>query len=160
MTMTVSELVRVLNEEEVEYELLPHARTERAADEATVLHVAPEEVAKTVVLVTPDERVRVVIPASERLDLDKARAAVGDGDELRMASERQLAIAYPMFELGAVPPLGGPRGDRVVVDRRLTTRESVVFEAGVHDESLRLRTADLVRLAGATLADVCRGGLA
>jgi prolyl-tRNA editing enzyme YbaK/EbsC (Cys-tRNA(Pro) deacylase) len=32
---------------------------------------------------------------------------------------------------------------------------SIVLEAGTHDESLRLRTADLVRIANAQIADVC-----
>jgi prolyl-tRNA editing enzyme YbaK/EbsC (Cys-tRNA(Pro) deacylase) len=35
-----------------------------------------------------------------------------------------------MFELGAVPPFGGPAGDRTVVDRRLAEQESVLIEAG------------------------------
>jgi Ala-tRNA(Pro) deacylase len=154
-TMTVAELVRLLAEANVAYELLPHARTLRAADEAALLHLRPEEVAKTVVLVTPDDRVRAVIPASERLDLAKARAALRDGDAIELASERRLAIDYPMFELGAVPPLGGPPGDRVLVDRRLAERDSVVFEAGSHDESIRLAVPDLLRMTSADVVDVC-----
>jgi len=60
-----------------------------------------------------------------------------------------------MFELGAVPPFGGPTGDRAVLDRRLAARESVVLEAGSHERSVRLRTRDLIRLADAPIADIC-----
>jgi prolyl-tRNA editing enzyme YbaK/EbsC (Cys-tRNA(Pro) deacylase) len=60
-----------------------------------------------------------------------------------------------MFELGAVPPVGGPAGDRILVDRRLAARESVVFEFGAHDESIRLRTTDLLRLTHADVVDLC-----
>ena len=155
MTTRATEVTRALRAARVPFQLLPHARTERAADEAAALHVAPDEVAKTVVLVTPRERVRAVIPASERLDLALAREAVGDEAKLELASERRLARDFPMFELGAVPPVGGPSGDRVVVDRTLARCASVVFEAGSHDTSLRVMTADLVRLADATLADLC-----
>jgi Ala-tRNA(Pro) deacylase len=158
MTVTSAELTRTLRAARIPFELLPHARTERATDEAAALHVAPEEVAKTVVLVTPRERVRMVIPASERLDLDLAREAIGDGPKVELASERRLARDFPMFELGAVPPVGGPSGDRVIVDRRLARCASVVFEAGSHDTSLRVMTSDLVRLTDATLADLCTGG--
>lgn len=59
-----------------------------------------------------------------------------------------------MFELGAVPPFGGPIGDRTILDFRLADRESVVFEAGTHDRSIRLRTADLLRLTAAETADI------
>jgi hypothetical protein len=90
-TMTVPALARLLSEAEVAYELLPHARTMRAADEAAVLHLAPADVAKTVVLVTADKRVRAVIPASRRLDLEKVRAALGHGAAV-LASEQRLSI--------------------------------------------------------------------
>ena len=43
-----------------------------------------------------------MIPASERLSLPRLREAIGI-DELRFASEEELAAAYPAFELGAVP---------------------------------------------------------
>jgi Ala-tRNA(Pro) deacylase len=154
--MTVPALARLLTEAEVAYEVLPHDRTMRAADEAAALHLPAGEVAKTVVLLTPDKRVRVVIPASERLDLDKARVALGNGAAVRLASEQRLSIDYPMFELGAVPPLGGPPGDRILVDRRVAARASVVFESGAHDESIRIGTADLLRVTRADVVDVCR----
>jgi len=54
-----------------------------------------------------------------------------------------------------VPPFGGAHDDAVVVDRRLAERESVVLEAGSHDESVRLATADLVRVTKARVADIC-----
>ena len=154
MTTKLDELTRTLRASRIPYELLPHARTECAADEAAALHVAPEEVAKTVVLLTKGGRTRVVIPASRRLDLDRARAAVG-GAPVELASERRLAADFPMFELGAVPPVGGPDGDRVLVDRELARHASLVFEAGSHDTSLRVMTADLLRLANASVADLC-----
>ncbi|MEK6328841.1 MAG: hypothetical protein AABM66_15165 [Actinomycetota bacterium] len=45
--------------------------------------------------------------------------------------------------------------DSVVVDGRLAERESLVLEAGSHDESVRIATADLLRIAEAQLADIC-----
>lgn len=154
--MTVLEIDRKLTRELVPHELIPHQRTQTAAEEATALSLPAWEVAKTVVLVTSDGYVRAVLPASERLDLHKARRLLKDG-KTRLASEAELALAYPSFELGAVPPIGGPVGDRVVVDKHLTFHESVVFEAGTHSESLRLKTTDLLLVAEAEIADLCVG---
>ena len=86
-----------------------------------------------------------------------ARAAGngGRGGRDRLATESELAAAYPGFDLGAVPPLGGPAGDTVVLDLSLTRHVRLVFEAGTHDESVRLKTDDLVNLADATIGDVC-----
>ena len=87
-------------------------------DEARALHASADRVGKTIVVHTAEGRVRVVIPASERLSLPKLREAIGF-NEIRLATEDELAAAYPTFELGAVPPFGGPAGDRFVVDRHV-----------------------------------------
>lgn len=146
-------LVQELERASIAYELIGHARTMSAAAEARALGLDPQEVAKTVVLVTPEGFVRAVLPASEHLDLRKVRTVL-DTRDVQLATEEVLAGAYPDFELGAVPPLAGASGDRVLVDRRLCECEWVVLEAGTHEQSLRLRTADLVELSGARLADL------
>ena len=140
----------------VDFDLLEHSHTERAADEAAALGIGPEEVAKTLVLVAPSGNVRAVLAASERIDLHKVAAVLGvGGKRVHLASEDDLARDYPDFELGAVPPFGG-RADTVVVDSRLAGRESVVLEAGSHERSVRFKAADLVRLTGAQVADIIR----
>jgi prolyl-tRNA editing enzyme YbaK/EbsC (Cys-tRNA(Pro) deacylase) len=145
-----------LEEAGVDFDVLEHARTERAADEAAALGIEPEEVAKTLVLVAPGGNLRAVLAASARVDLHKVAALLGvGGKKVRLASEDELARDYPEFELGAVPPLSG-REDQVIVDERLAGRDSLVLEAGSHDRSVRLKAAELVRLTGALMADICR----
>jgi Ala-tRNA(Pro) deacylase len=136
------------------YELLSHEPTDRAVDEAVALGLRPAEIAKTIVVTTGEENLRVLVPASERVDMHKLRALLDAGKELHLLSEEALEAEYPEFVLGAVPPLGG-RHDEVVLDLRLTGLEDVVFEAGAHDRSARVRAEDLVSLAGARVADVC-----
>ena len=146
-------LIRRLEDAQVAHELLAHERTFSAEAEAHALGVDAHEVAKTVVLTTPEGFVRAVLPADERVDLAKVRAVLG-ADDVGIASEDVLVGAYPEFELGAVPPLGGSAGDRVLVDRRLCEVASVVIEAGTHEQSLRLRTTDLLAVADARLVDI------
>jgi Ala-tRNA(Pro) deacylase len=149
------ELTELLEREGIRYELLPHRHTESAGDEAEALGVDPHEVAKTVVLRSGRHFVRAVIPACDRLDVHKLRQLLNAQMHPHLAHEEELASAYPTFELGAVPPVGGPVGDRVVVDRRLADRETIVIEAGSHDESVRLATTDLLVLAHAAIGDLC-----
>ena len=147
----------------LDWELLPHGRTERAVDEATALALPPHEIAKTIVLhvdVRGDLSIRptyarVVLPASEQVDLHKLRMFFGESRIVRLATEEELVDAYPEFELGAVPPFGGHR-DVVVVDPRVSEREWTVFEAGTHETSVRMRSADLVAACKAAVVDVCR----
>ena len=155
--MATEALTGALDEAGVNYEILPHAHTESAAAEAKALGVAPGDVAKTLVVRTPDGYLRTVLPASDRLDLHKLRMARGGSKTtVQLASEAELARDYPEFELGAVPPFGGSRRDPVVVDSRLARRDSVVLEAGSHDESIRIWMPDLLRVSGAQTADICQ----
>jgi len=150
------ELVAVLRDAGLEFEVLPHRRTTTATGEAAALGVMPQTVAKTLVL--RDEagtRVRAVLPATSRLDVGKLAEAT-EATTLTLVGEAELVDAYPEFELGAVPPFGGPQGEPVVVDRRLAEVDLVVLEAGVHDTSLRMRTEDLLTVADAQLADIAQ----
>jgi Ala-tRNA(Pro) deacylase len=155
--MTGSEMVtRALEERGVAYELLTHPAVDTALAEARVLHVPPEEVAKTVVLSGPEGYFRAVLPASERLDLRKVRDALGGEAKVRLATEDELRRDYAEFELGAVPPFAGRRDEAVLLDARLRDHESLVVEAGTGEASVRLRTAELIRLLGApVVADLC-----
>jgi Ala-tRNA(Pro) deacylase len=149
-----SDLTSVLDEAKVQYEIIPHAHTESALAEAEALGVSPEDVAKTLVVKLPEGYLRAVVPASARLDLRKVREIHGGGRHtVHLATEDDLRRDYPEFELGAVPPFGG-RSDPVVVDPDVASRESVVIEAGSHDESLRMAAADLVHVTRAAVTDI------
>jgi prolyl-tRNA editing enzyme YbaK/EbsC (Cys-tRNA(Pro) deacylase) len=118
--------------------------------------VEAEEVAKTLILIAGSGNVRAVLPASERIDLNKVAGVLGVGvKKVHLATEDDLARDYADFELGAVPPFGG-REDQVFVDDRLAGRDSVVVEAGSHDRAVRLKAADLVRLTSAQVVDIRR----
>lgn len=151
--MAEQDVTRILEEAGVGYELLPHPHTETAAAEAEALGLDARDVAKTLVVSTPGGYVRVVLPASERLDLHKLREHVEGGKRIHLATEEDLERDYPGFELGAVPPFGGS-SDSVLVDSRLAERDKVVLEAGSHEQSVRIGTADLLELTRAQVADL------
>ena len=153
--MAQKDVTVILDEAGVEYELLPHPRTETATAEAEALGVEQADVAKTLVISTPGGYVRAVLAASERIDMHKLREHLEGGKRIHLATEEDLGRDYPDFELGAVPPFGGS-DDRVLVDSRLADRESVVLEAGSHEQSVRIRTADLLALTRAEVADLAQ----
>jgi Cys-tRNA(Pro) deacylase len=155
--MAAAGVTKILDKAGVAYEPLTHSHTETAAAEAEALGVDPGEVGKTLVLSTPEGNVRAVLPGSARLDVRKVRDVLGvTGKRVHLLSEDALKRDYKEFELGAVPPLGGKSKDRVLVDARLAERDSIVIEAGSHDESVRIKAADLIRLTEAQVADICR----
>ena len=155
--MATEDLTRALDEAGAAYDLLPHAHTESALDEAKALGLGPDDVAKTLVVKTAQGYLRAVLPASRRLDERKVRDLTGGSKrDVHLAGEDDLRRDYPDFELGAVPPVGGARHDEVIVDSRVAAGETVVLEAGSHEQSVRIAGADLVRAAGAEVTDICR----
>ncbi len=151
MTTVTEDLAR----KHLRYEVLPHRRTWTANEEAAAVGVPREDIAKTVVFITPRGYVRAVVPASKKVDIDRVRTVLADS-ATRLATEIELVLAYPMFELGAIPPFGGPYGDRTIVDPELLERDTIVFEAGSQHQSVRMRPADVVTLSGAEVAPICR----
>jgi Ala-tRNA(Pro) deacylase len=147
-------LTVALDDHGIPYEVLDHPRTDTAVGEAEALGLDPQDVAKTIVCSIGERNVRVVLPASERIDMHKLRDLLEVGKELHLLTEEDLAESYGDFELGAVPPFGGP-DDEVVVDRRIAERRDVVFEAGDHSHSVKVAATDLVSLAGRRVADIC-----
>ena len=151
---TTKLLVETLRSADVEFELLPHRRTTSAAAEARALGVLAQAVAKTVIALDEEGAcIRAVVPASGHLSISKLADAVS-AKAVALMTEAELVSAYPQFELGAVPPFGGPAGDRVVVDHTLTRLDHLVFDGGAHDTSLRVRTEDLIAMTKAQVADI------
>jgi Ala-tRNA(Pro) deacylase len=143
-----------LRDRGVEFTVIEHTRTETAAAEAHAADLPAEQTAKTVVLRTPDGYRFAVIPASDRLDVHKACAALELGShELRLATEQEMAADFPEYELGAIPPFG-PRTPAELIDRRLLTYSHVLCPDGAHDRSLLADPEDIVSLTGARSCDL------
>jgi Ala-tRNA(Pro) deacylase len=147
----VRPLIEILADAGLTFEVLPHTRTLSATAEARTLGVLPEATGKTVIVRAGEERVRVVVAAPHHVSLPKLSALLGCA--VSVATEEELADAYDEFELGAVPPFGGPP-ERVIVDTRIAEHHSVIVEAGSHEVSLRLAPRDLIAVAGASVADI------
>ena len=153
MTLT-RDLQHELDRAKLNYDLIEHRRTETAGEEARAIGVPPEQVAKTIVLASDDRYVRAVLPASEHLDLHKVRQLLRN-KHARLASEAELVLAYPMYELGTIR-LASPEA---TVPRCRLAQGFVVLEAGSHNESLRMKTSDLLALTQAEVADIAADDL-
>ena len=151
----VEAVARYLDEQDVAYEVVEHRTTYTAGAEARAAGVPAQDVAKTVVL-RADEGYRLaVIPASERLDLEKARELFGAGKSLRLANEEEMGGDFGEFEVGALPPIGPMLPAPEVLDRRLLDHDRILFAGGDHRHGVLIDPNDLVEVTQAKVADVC-----
>jgi Ala-tRNA(Pro) deacylase len=144
-----------LAERGVAFEVVPHRRTFTSIQEARALGVAADEVVKTVALRTRDKYALAVLPASCRLDLRLLRDALED-PAARLATEAELLVDFPGYELGALPPLGSLLGVPVLLDPEVFGQEDVVFAAGVETESVKASTSELFRDEPVTILPLTR----
>jgi Ala-tRNA(Pro) deacylase len=151
----VSELESFLRGHGVAFDLIEHARTERATAEARAANLPAEQTAKTVVLRTPAGCRLAIVPASERLDLHKVCDVLELGrQDVRLASEAEMASDFPEYDVGAIPPIG-PRTPAELFDRRLLEYSRVLCPAGDHQHSILLNPDEIVRVSGVRVVDVC-----
>jgi Ala-tRNA(Pro) deacylase len=128
----------------VVFEVVPHRRVFTSLQEARELGVAAEAVLKTVALYSGGKYVLAVVPASRRLDVPLVREMLED-PAARLATEAELAVDFPGYELGALPPLGSLLGVPLLVDPEVLEHELVMFAAGIETESIRVAVAGLFR---------------
>jgi len=86
--------------------------------------------------------------------VDVAKVSEVLGKQARLASEGELASAFPDCEAGAMPPFGSLYDVPVYVDRALMRNERIVFQAGTHTVTMSVAYADFERLARPTVADI------
>ena len=148
-------VVRYLEERGVAHDVVDHEQTFSAQAEARAAAVPPDHAAKSVLLREGDEYRLAVIPASERLDVRKAREALDASHRMRLATEGEMEADFAAFEIGAIPPLGPMLPAPEVIDRRLLAHERILCTAGDHRHSVLVDPNELSRIVEARVADVC-----
>lgn len=146
-----------LRDKHVPFEVMMHSATYDSQHMAHELHVSGHDVAKTVLLRWDDESkyAVAVLPASRRLDLDKAAEALGT-KKAELAEEVDLKKKCPDCELGALPPFGSCYGMLTLADEALGAHAEIVFEANSHQESLRMSYDDYCQVEHPIVAAITR----
>jgi Ala-tRNA(Pro) deacylase len=146
-------LKEYLEHNKVAYRCIHHAPAFTAQDVAASEHVPGREVAKTVVVKIDDNYVLVVLPATMKIDLPTLREVM-PFDQVAIATESEFERLFPDSEPGAMPPFGNLYGLGVFVDRSLENNKEIVFNAGTHIETVRMKYADFERLVEPVAIDV------
>ena len=151
----IAAVTAYLDGEGMGYEVVEHRPTFSAAAEARASGTEPREAAKTLALHDRGGYRVAVIPALRRLDLHRCRELLGATSHLRLATEEELERDFPMFEVGAMPPLGPMIPAPEMIDVHLLYHEKILCAGGDHRHSLRLDPRDLLRLTEPRVASLC-----
>lgn len=128
------------------------ATTRTAEDAGRQLGVPVEQIVKSLVFIARGEAVVVLCSGADRVDEGRLAAALG-APSVRRATAEEVKRATG-YAIGGVPPFAYGRSLAVLCERRLVDLDLVWAAAGLPDAVFAISPPDLVRLAGALVADV------
>src|SRR5882672_6335431 len=135
-----------LDEERVAYKHHFHATAYTSQEIAEAAHIPGREMVKSVIL-NADESLLVmaVLSANDTANLDVLREEIGC-DTLRLATESEFRDTFPTCKTGAMPPFGNIFNLPTYCEWTLSQNREIEFNAGTHDETIRMGFDDFQRL--------------
>ena len=148
-----------LDQHNTRYVTIRHSLAYTSQEIAASAHIPGSKFAKTVMVKVDGKMAMAVLPASYWVDLDGLKRAVG-GRRIELATEREFEDRFPGCDAGAMPPFGNLYDMDVSADDDLATEPDIVFNAGTHQELIRMTYADFERLVRPTVASFCSRAMA
>jgi Ala-tRNA(Pro) deacylase len=143
--MPVQRLKDFLDEHQVKYVVICHSRAFTTQEIAAATHIPGKELAKTVIVEIEGKTAMAVLPGSQNVDLALLRDALG-AERVTLAKEAAFKDRFPECDVGAMPPFGNLYGMPVYVADSLTEDEEIAFNAGSHDQLVKMAYRDFERL--------------
>ena len=138
-------LKEILDQAKIPYEVYNHPSAFTAQEIAASQHIPGREMAKVVILKIDGSLVMAVVPASRLVSLATVKASLGC-KEATLATEDEFAARFPECEIGAMPPFGNFFDLPVYADPVLEMDETIFFNAGNHQQTVKLKYRDFKEL--------------
>jgi len=148
------DLADVLRDQALDAEMVsPGVPMPTVDDAAATLGVPAERIFKSILFAARDGRCAMAI-ACGKARVDAARLAALTGlERLRLATP-EVALRVTGYPAGGTPPIGHRERFPVIVDTRVAAQEWGWAGGGRKELMVRIRSADIVRLTSARVADV------
>ena len=138
-------IIGILEKNKIPYEIIEHEPVYTNPTMAAALNVTESETVKSLVLLTKEKRMVVlVMPGDKRVDWKKA--ASGIGTKKVSFAKPEAVLEKVGCEVGCVPPFGQLTELPIFMDPDLAKKEFVYFNPGVHDKSFKIKAWDLKKL--------------
>ncbi|MFC1767664.1 aminoacyl-tRNA deacylase [Candidatus Margulisiibacteriota bacterium] len=145
-------LKEFLVKNKIKYEAKRHKEVFTAQEVAAVQHVSGDAMAKVVIVKSGNKMGMLVLPASHRVDFKKVKQVLGTGS-VKLATEKEFKDAFPDCEVGAMPPFGSFYSIPVLADKALGKSETIVFRAGSHKDTVKMKLGDYAKLEKPVVVD-------
>ena len=151
--MPAKKLKDFLDKERVKYVSITHSPAYTAQEVAASAHVHGKDLAKTVIVKVDGKLAMAVVPASQKVSLDRLCSLAGT-NEVNLAGEQEFKDKFPDCEIGAMPPFGNLYDMDVYASETLSKDKEIAFNAGSHTELIQLPYQDFERLVHPKVAKI------
>ena len=148
----MTDLLRYLNSNKVDFQVMEHDPAFSAHDVAVVTHVPEGEMAKAIVVRVDDHFWMAVLRSDQRVNQQMIRRVFG-AKNVHLAHEEDLQVLFPDCQIGAMPPFGHLYGLPVMVEEGLAEDDEICFNACTHTKSIKMKFKDFRRLAKPVIAE-------
>jgi Ala-tRNA(Pro) deacylase len=142
---TATWIKSMLEQRGVACDELHHRVAFTAQEVAQSEQVSGHRLAKVVVVMADGRPVELILPASRRVVLDRVAKLLG-ADHVRLASEAEMDRIFTDCQTGAIPPLRPWKDVAVLMDASMSNARDLVFQAGTHEDAIRMRFQDWLAL--------------
>ena len=137
-------LERYLEARHARYDVIAHEPTNSSIRTAQACHIPGDRLAKAVLLRDEVGYALAVLPASHHIRLAELRRQFGD--DVGLATEREIADLFQDCVRGAIPAVGECYGLDTVVDDSIDEQPEVFLEGGDHATLVHMTHAQFARL--------------
>lgn len=134
-----------LKENKISFEHLTHEHVHSSHDAAKIRGNKIEQAAKAIVIKAKQRNneykiIQCVLPGHKKIDMKKLRKTL-DFKSVSLADPKEV-LEKTGCTIGSVPPFGFLLGIETYADESITNEEEIVFSAGTHNDSIRIRSED------------------
>jgi len=142
-------IIGILQKKRIDYEIFEHEPVYTNPTMAAALNVSESETVKSLVLLTKEKKMVVlVMPGDKKVEWKKA--AAGIGTKKVSFAKPEAVLEKVGCEVGCVPPFGQLTELPIFMDPDLIKKEHIYFNPGVHDKSFKIKAWDLKKLCDPT----------
>lgn len=151
--MAIAEKVKdYLDQKHVAYQILEHSLAFTAMEIAGAQHIPGKQLIKAVIVKADNKYLMCVLPSDRMINFDSLKK-ITQSKDIFLASEAELKKLFPGYEIGTEPPFGDLFGLEVFVDRTVSENEEIVFNAGTHTDTVKIKYCDFKKLTKSTEAN-------
>jgi len=135
---------KLLDENGITYRLFEHEPVFTSEQAAKVRNTKMCQGAKAIIFKADDNPLLVVVPGDRRVD-SKVFKKLYHIKDLRLLTADEVKELTGL-EIGAIPPFGSQMSLKTYCDQKVFENEEVVFNAGAHTKSIKMKSKDFLNL--------------